>query len=41
MSMLEAGTKNNKQNEKVQKSDERGTTESLIGILKDENLDVL
>lgn len=41
MSMLEVGSKNNKQNEKVKKSDERGITESLIGILKDEDSNVL
>ena len=41
MSMSAVNSKNNEQNRKIPNSDERGITESLIGILKDENLDRL
>ena len=41
MSRSEVGSGSNEQNGKIQNSDEQGITESLIGILKDENLDIL
>lgn len=41
MNRSEVSSKNNERNRKIQNPDERGITESLIGILKDENLDML